>query len=86
MTAKHGQRLGVAGALLAALAVPTAGSIVVAQEQSPPAQTTATDTTQNDDTDFPWGLLGLLGLGGLAGLTRRDPPRRVETVDTSRRV
>jgi MYXO-CTERM domain-containing protein len=82
MKAKYVQRLGVAGAVVAALAIPTAGSIVMAQEQSPPAQTT--DTTQNDD-GFPWGLLGLLGLGGLAGLTRRDAPRRVEPVDTARR-
>ena len=26
----------------------------------------------DDDHDFPWGLLGLLGLGGLLGLKRRD--------------
>ena len=43
----------------------------------------ATDTTmtndtayagqqQEEDNDFPWGLLGLLGLAGLAGLRRRD--------------
>lgn len=75
-------------ALLAAFATSTAGTVVVAQEQSPPAQSapaTTIDTTQ-DDNDFPWGLLGLLGLAGLAGLTRRDPPQRVQAVDASRRT
>ena len=27
---------------------------------------------QEDDDDFPWGLLGLLGLAGLLGLKKRD--------------
>ena len=27
-------------------------------------------TTQEDDNDFPWGLLGLLGLAGLLGRKR----------------
>ncbi|HEX9964777.1 MAG TPA: WGxxGxxG family protein [Allosphingosinicella sp.] len=37
-----------------------------------------TDTTyaqpvqQEDDDDFPWGLLGLLGLAGLLGLKKRE--------------
>ena len=29
-------------------------------------------TEEEDDDDFPWGLLGLLGLAGLLGLKRRD--------------
>ncbi len=31
-----------------------------------------TTEPQEDDDDFPWGLLGLLGLAGLLGLKRRD--------------
>lgn len=37
-----------------------------------------TDTTyaqpvqQEEDDDFPWGLLGLLGLAGLLGLKKRE--------------
>ena len=27
---------------------------------------------QEDDNDFPWGLLGLLGLAGLLGRKRHD--------------
>lgn len=84
MKAKDVRRLGIGGALLAALAGPLVGSVVMAQDGSPSTETTTT-TTQTDDNDFPWGLLGLLGLGGLAGLTRREAPRRVETVDASRR-
>lgn len=33
---------------------------------------TMNTTEQEDDDDFPWGLLGLLGLAGLLGLKRRD--------------
>jgi MYXO-CTERM domain-containing protein len=46
------------------------------------ANATATTTTDNgtaytteredDDEDFPWGLLGLLGLAGLLGRKRKD--------------
>lgn len=28
--------------------------------------------TQDDNDEFPWGLLGLLGLAGLVGLKRKD--------------
>jgi MYXO-CTERM domain-containing protein len=31
-----------------------------------------TGEEQEEDNDFPWGLLGLLGLAGLLGLKRRD--------------
>ena len=31
-----------------------------------------TGEQQEEDNDFPWGLLGLLGLAGLLGLKRRD--------------
>lgn len=31
-----------------------------------------TMTEEEDDDDFPWGLLGLLGLAGLLGMKRRD--------------
>jgi MYXO-CTERM domain-containing protein len=51
------------------------GTAVAGDTQSGPAvQTTQQD---DDDNDFPWGLLGLLGLGGLAGLRRREEPTRV---------
>jgi hypothetical protein len=38
-------------------------------------ETTITNTEpveEEDDDDFPWGLLGLLGLAGLMGLKKRD--------------
>ena len=35
-------------------------------------------TTQDNDDDIPWGLLGLLGLAGLMGLKRRDRDDRVD--------
>lgn len=38
----------------------------------PYATTPPVGPTEEDDNDFPWGLLGLLGLAGLLGLKRRD--------------
>ena len=53
-----------------ALAAPAA---VVAQDTTVDnaAMTTGTPV-QEDDDDFPWGLLGLLGLAGLLGRKRND--------------
>ena len=54
--------LAVAGAVALAMLAP---SSLAAQE--------ATDTTtQQQEDEFPWGLLGLLGLAGLIGLKRND--------------
>ena len=79
------RRSALAWALgLALLGGPIGGSVAFAQGDTPP---TAPQTTQADENnEFPWGLLGLLGLGGLAGLRRQDTPRRIETVDASRRA
>ena len=33
---------------------------------------------ENDDKDFPWGLLGLLGLAGLLGMKKREPDIHVD--------
>jgi MYXO-CTERM domain-containing protein len=60
-------------AFAVALAV-TLTSPAVAQTADPatdPAMTNPVPVENNDD-DFPWGLLGLLGLAGLLGLKRRD--------------
>ena len=77
MMTKTIRRLGIAGALLAAFMIPSAGTIAFAQDGSP-ATTTANTTQQDDGNDFPWGLLGLLGLGGLAGLRRREQPVAID--------
>ena len=60
-------------ALAVAFAV-TLTAPAVAQTADPatdPTMTTAAPVENNDD-EFPWGLLGLLGLAGLLGLKRRD--------------
>lgn len=41
------------------------------------------DDRDNDDDEFPWGLLGLAGLAGLLGLKRRDDARDIH-VDARR--
>lgn len=43
-----------------------------------PMMTNTVDEDE-DDQDFPWGLLGLLGLAGLLGMKRRDDDVRVDT-------
>ena len=72
--------------------IASAGALLLAATPAL-AQNTTTDSTmadpvaasavpaEEDDEDFPWGLLGLLGLAGLLGR------RRVEHhVDTTRRT
>lgn len=51
---------------------------------APPLTETATAAeVEEDDADFPWGLLGLLGLAGLLGLKKRDDDvTRVHTTTT----
>src|SRR3712207_2331142 len=39
-----------------------------------------TQQAEQDDNDFPWGILGLLGLAGLAGLRRQPEPVRQQSV------
>ena len=69
------------------LPVLVAASLAMAMPSIAHAQDTTTDASmsaapvQDDDDDFPWGLLGLLGLAGLLGLKRRD-----DHVHTDRRV
>lgn len=64
-----------------------AASLAVAVPATVAAQTTTDDAAmttapvQDDDNDFPWGLLGLLGLAGLLGRKRND-----NHVHTDRRV
>jgi hypothetical protein len=38
----------------------------------------------DDENEFPWGLLGLLGLAGLLGMKRDD--RQASRIDTSSRA
>lgn len=53
-----------------ALATPAVAQDTLGTTTTDPALTTP--ATDNDDDDFPWGLLGLLGLAGLLGLKRRE--------------
>ena len=41
-------------------------------------ETYPTNVEQEDDDEFPWGLLGLLGLAGLLGLKKRDSDIHVD--------
>ena len=59
-------------------AVPTAVA------QAAPVQTT--QPAQEDNNDFPWGLLGLVGLAGLAGLRRQPEQVRREPANVKSTV
>ena len=63
------------------LAIATLAALIVAT----PAGATATGgagyetTTEREENEFPWGLLGLLGLAGLLGRKRNDRDVRRDT-------
>ena len=75
------------------------GLIIVAAALAAPspslAQATTTDTngvivddvreTDDEDHDFPWGLLGLLGLAGLLGRKKNDRDIHVDGRSDTRR-
>jgi len=51
--------------------VATTGTDPLLNETTPPVR-------EDDDNDFPWGLLGLLGLAGLLGLRKKEPDVHVD--------
>lgn len=60
-------------ALAAALALSPAAALAQTNDTSVgTTDTTYAQPVQEDDDDFPWGLLGLLGLAGLLGLKKRE--------------
>lgn len=74
-------------ALLAAAVLTMAPAAASAQSRANTLDPAATTVPQDDDDDFPWGLLGILGLAGLLGLKRRDDDVRVDrTANASNRM
>ena len=59
-------------ALAAALALSPAAALAQNDATAGTADTTYAAPVQDDDDDFPWGLLGLLGLAGLLGLKKKE--------------
>jgi MYXO-CTERM domain-containing protein len=64
-------------AIVAAAAFAFTPGAALAQNAADTAYEGTTNTqyaapVQEEDDDFPWGLLGLLGLAGLLGLKRKD--------------
>lgn len=63
-------------AIVAAAVLAFAPAATLAQNAADPTYDGTTNTqyapVEDDDDDFPWGLLGLLGLAGLLGLKRKD--------------
>lgn len=53
------------------------GTPAIAQDTTDTAATAPAH--EDDDNDFPWGLLGLAGLAGLLGRKRRDDHVRTDT-------
>jgi len=77
------RRLSLAATALA-IAVPTAAA---AQDTLNAADTITTSPLSHDDNDrdFPWGLLGLLGLAGLLGRKRGSDVHLNRTDGVNRR-
>jgi MYXO-CTERM domain-containing protein len=75
-------------ALTVALAA-TLGTPAAAQTVDPAADPALVNpapvSDDEDDDDFPWGLLGLLGLAGLIPRKRRDDDIRVDRTDSTNR-
>ncbi|HEX8062044.1 MAG TPA: WGxxGxxG family protein [Allosphingosinicella sp.] len=59
-------------ALAAALMLSPAAALAQNDTAGTADTSYATPVQQEDDDDFPWGLLGLLGLAGLLGLRKRE--------------
>jgi MYXO-CTERM domain-containing protein len=73
-------------AMLAAAAIAIAvPSVATAQDTVNSTDTVTTAPVQDDDNDFPWGLLGLLGLAGLLGRKRNDHIHVDRTDNVNRR-
>ena len=58
-------------ACAAAVLLALSPAAVLAQDYNNTADTQYTQT-QEEDNDFPWGLLGLLGLAGLMGRKKSE--------------
>jgi MYXO-CTERM domain-containing protein len=66
-------------ALAAALALSPAAALAQNDTTAGTTDTAyAQPVQQEEDDDFPWGLLGLLGLAGLLGLKKREPDIHVD--------
>ena len=73
-------------ALAVAVAAITLTTPVAAQTAADPTLADpAPVAVDDDDDDFPWGLLGLLGLAGLIPRKRRDDDIRVDRTDSTKR-
>jgi len=59
-------------AIVAALTLSPAAALAQNDTTGTTADTAYAAPVQEDDDDFPWGLLGLLGLAGLLGLKKRE--------------
>ena len=71
--------------LMAATLLAFAPAAALAQDYNNSMGTTYAAPQQEEDDDFPWGLLGLLGLAGLLGLKKREPDIHVDARrDTTR--
>ena len=74
--------------MIAAAAASLIATPALAQTTADPALDPAMTAVpvEEDDNDFPWGLLGLLGLAGLLGRNKRDTHVHHDTTTTRRDI
>jgi MYXO-CTERM domain-containing protein len=77
------RKLPIVFAATLALATPFA---VAAQDAAMSDTTTTAVPVEDDDNDFPWGLLGLLGLAGLLPRKRHDHVVHTNTANTNHKL
>ncbi len=68
----------------AALAILTPAAAFAQDEANNTSDTRYANTQQEDDNEFPWGLLGLLGLAGLLGRKRKEADIHVDARHNNR--
>ncbi|WP_133365671.1 WGxxGxxG family protein [Qipengyuania sediminis] len=81
------RKLMIAAAAASLLATPVLAQTTTTTTADPamdPAMTAV--PVEEDDNDFPWGLLGLLGLAGLLGRNKRDTHVHHDTTTTRRDI
>ena len=64
---------------VAAIALAGGAAPALAQDTGTTGDPYAAAPAQEEDNDFPWGLLGLLGLAGLMGRKKDNDTRRTNT-------
>jgi hypothetical protein len=71
-------------AAIAAAILTLSPAVAIAQNEIDNTTEVTTVQREEEDNDFPWGLLGLLGLAGLLGRKKNDADIHVDARNNTR--